>query len=174
MTLEPAELIAFVRQVLIRPRSSSSRATFHRGSVTTNRHIADWGHVEDRGGDGGVVAERVDGVAVGPAWRPDALLVAHATVLAITGGSYRPAAVADRHGRSWIGQRSSQAAALDRDRALALLEQLREPNETPLGLASSQARVRALGPESAVLIYDALAASEAVQIGLIETSRGLR
>lgn len=55
-----------------------------------------------------------------------------------------------------------------RDRALTLLEQLREPNETHLGLSSGKSRGRALGPESAVLIYDALAKSEAVKTGLIQ------
>src|SRR5688572_14881430 len=56
----------------------------------------------------------------------------------------------------------------ERDRALALLEQLREPNETHLGLSTGESRGRALGPDSAALIYEALAASEAVQTGLIQ------
>jgi hypothetical protein len=56
----------------------------------------------------------------------------------------------------------------ERDKALALLEQLREPNETHLGLSSGKSRGRALGPDSAALIYNALAASEAVQTGLIQ------
>jgi hypothetical protein len=55
-----------------------------------------------------------------------------------------------------------------RDEALSLLEQLREPNETHLGLSSKESRGYALGPGSAELIYDALAESEAVKTGLIE------
>jgi hypothetical protein len=55
-----------------------------------------------------------------------------------------------------------------RDETLALLEQLKEPNETHLGLSSGRSRGRALGTESALLIYDALAQSEAVKTGLIQ------
>jgi hypothetical protein len=58
-------------------------------------------------------------------------------------------------------------AAGDQDRALTLLRGLREPNETRLGLSSGKPRGRALGPDSAEDIYEALARSEATRTGLL-------
>jgi hypothetical protein len=54
-----------------------------------------------------------------------------------------------------------------REDAISLLQQLREPNETHLGLSQGRSRGRALGPQTAVQIYDALAASEAVKSKLV-------
>jgi len=52
--------------------------------------------------------------------------------------------------------------------AQALLRALREPNETRLGLSRGRPRGRALGPESANSVWDALRQSEAVRSGLLE------
>jgi hypothetical protein len=54
------------------------------------------------------------------------------------------------------------------DDAQRLLRALREPNETRLGLSRGQPRGRALGPESAISLWDALRQSEAVRSGLLE------
>src|SRR4051794_15415246 len=54
------------------------------------------------------------------------------------------------------------------DRARALLRQLREPNETHLGLSRGHARGRALGPRSSRDVWDALLSSEAVKSGLLQ------
>jgi len=56
----------------------------------------------------------------------------------------------------------------DDDRARSLLEQLREPNETHLGLSKGHSRGRALGTESAHDVWDALRQSEAVKSGLLQ------
>jgi hypothetical protein len=56
----------------------------------------------------------------------------------------------------------------DHSRALALLRQLREPNETHLGLSSGRSHGRALGPQSSRQVWDALLGSEAVKSGLLE------
>jgi hypothetical protein len=53
-------------------------------------------------------------------------------------------------------------------RARLLLRQLREPNETHLGLSRRRARGRALGPQSARDVADALLGSEAIKSGLLE------
>jgi hypothetical protein len=53
-------------------------------------------------------------------------------------------------------------------RARDLLEMLREPNETHLGLSKGKAQGRAIGPESAHDVWDALSKSEAVRTGLLE------
>jgi hypothetical protein len=55
-----------------------------------------------------------------------------------------------------------------REEALTALEQLREPNETHLGMSKGVSRGRALGPGSAGQIYDALATSEAIKTGLLQ------
>ena len=54
------------------------------------------------------------------------------------------------------------------DEAQRLLRFLREPNETRLGLSRGHPRGRALGPESAVSVWEALYSSEAVRSGLLE------
>jgi hypothetical protein len=54
-----------------------------------------------------------------------------------------------------------------RDEMLDLLVRLSEPNETHLGLSSGQSRGHAIGRQSAVHIYGALAQSEAIKTGLI-------
>ena len=51
--------------------------------------------------------------------------------------------------------------------ARVLLRGLREPNETRLGLSSARPRGRALGPESARDVWNALAQSQAAQSGLL-------
>lgn len=56
----------------------------------------------------------------------------------------------------------------NRDQTLNLLERLREPNETHLGLSTGRSRGHAIGQESAVRIYEALAQSEAIKTGLIQ------
>jgi hypothetical protein len=53
------------------------------------------------------------------------------------------------------------------DDAQQLLRALREPNETRLGLSTGRPRGRALGPESATSVWDALRHSDAVQSGLL-------
>src|SRR5262245_26686785 len=53
------------------------------------------------------------------------------------------------------------------DRARGLLQALREPNETHLGLSRGRSRGRALGPDSARDVWEALSASEAVRSGLL-------
>jgi hypothetical protein len=52
--------------------------------------------------------------------------------------------------------------------ARALLGELREPNETRLGLSEGRPRGRALGQASAATVWDALRRSEAVKTGLLE------
>lgn len=52
--------------------------------------------------------------------------------------------------------------------ARLLLRQLSEPNETHLGLSRGRARGRALGPQSARDVADALLGSEAIKSGLLE------
>lgn len=52
--------------------------------------------------------------------------------------------------------------------ALELLEVLREPNETHLGLSSGRSRGRALGEGSAFLVWDALSNSAAAKTGLLQ------
>ena len=52
-------------------------------------------------------------------------------------------------------------------RARGLLAQLREPNETHLGLSYGRSQGRALGTDSAIQVWDALRTSAAVQSGLI-------
>jgi hypothetical protein len=54
------------------------------------------------------------------------------------------------------------------DEARMLLGQLREPNETHLGLSTGVSRGRALGPGSVRNVWDALVHSEAVKSGLLE------
>lgn len=54
------------------------------------------------------------------------------------------------------------------DDAQRLLLFLREPNETRLGLSRGRPRGRALGPESALSVWEALRRSEAVRSGLLE------
>lgn len=54
------------------------------------------------------------------------------------------------------------------DDARRLLVQLREPNETHLGLSQGLSHGRALGPESSVKVWEALRDSEAVASGLLE------
>jgi hypothetical protein len=53
-------------------------------------------------------------------------------------------------------------------RARSLLQILREPNETHLGLSKGRARGRAIGRQSARDVWQALAKSEAVKSGLLE------
>ena len=53
-------------------------------------------------------------------------------------------------------------------RAQFLLRQLREPNETRLGFSKGRPQGRALGPESARGVWEALSRSEAVRTGLLE------
>lgn len=52
--------------------------------------------------------------------------------------------------------------------ARSLLQVLREPNETHLGLSRGRARGRAIGLESAHDVWEALSKSEAVKSGLLE------
>lgn len=52
--------------------------------------------------------------------------------------------------------------------ARMLLRQLREPNETHLGMSTGYARGHALGPGSAHNVWDALVNSEAIKSGLLE------
>src|SRR4051794_34724040 len=52
--------------------------------------------------------------------------------------------------------------------ARMLLRQLREPNETHLGLSQGRARGRALGPGSARDVWGALVGSEAIRSGLLQ------
>jgi hypothetical protein len=52
-------------------------------------------------------------------------------------------------------------------RARALLQGLREPNETHLGFSQGKARGRALGPESARSVWQALSTSQAARSGLL-------
>lgn len=52
-------------------------------------------------------------------------------------------------------------------RAQALLEGLREPNETHLGFSSGRSQGRALGPQSARNVWEALSKSQAAQSGLL-------
>lgn len=58
----------------------------------------------------------------------------------------------------------------DRTRGISLLSQLREPNETHLGLSRSRVRSRgnAIGPKIAIKLWDALAASKAARSGLLK------
>ncbi len=56
----------------------------------------------------------------------------------------------------------------DHVKARLLLRQLREPNETHLGMSQGRSRGRALGPQSSRNVWDALLQSEAVQSGLLE------
>lgn len=53
------------------------------------------------------------------------------------------------------------------ERARLLLRGLREPNETRLGLSKGTPRGRALGPDSARNVWDALSQSQAAQSGLL-------
>jgi hypothetical protein len=53
-------------------------------------------------------------------------------------------------------------------RARTMLQVLREPNETHLGLSKGKARGRALGSQSAADVWTALSQSQAVQSGLLE------
>ena len=55
----------------------------------------------------------------------------------------------------------------DDDRAISLLRGLQEPNETHLGLSRGRSRGRALGPDSAADIWEALNESEATRTGLL-------
>jgi hypothetical protein len=57
-----------------------------------------------------------------------------------------------------------------RTRGVSLLSQLREPNETHLGFSRSRTRSRgnAIGPKLAAKLWDALAASNAAQSGLLK------
>jgi hypothetical protein len=55
----------------------------------------------------------------------------------------------------------------DNARARGLLEGLREPNETHLGFSRGRSQGRALGPQSAWDVWDALAQSQAAQSGLL-------
>lgn len=52
-------------------------------------------------------------------------------------------------------------------KALTILSQLREPNETHLGLSKGKSEGRGLGPEKAKQIWEALCASKAVKTGLL-------
>lgn len=54
------------------------------------------------------------------------------------------------------------------DRAKSLLCVLREPNETHLGLSKGKSDGKALGPQSSVVVHDALLNSDAIKTGLIE------
>lgn len=54
------------------------------------------------------------------------------------------------------------------DQARSLLQVLREPNETHLGLSRGRARGRGLGRQSARDVWEALSRSEAVRSGLLE------
>ena len=54
------------------------------------------------------------------------------------------------------------------DQAERLLRQLREPNETRLGLSKGKARGHALGAGSAHDVWEALSQSEAAKSGLLE------
>lgn len=56
----------------------------------------------------------------------------------------------------------------DHSRARRLLGELREPNETHLGLSRARAQGRALGPGSAHAVWDALRTSEAAKSGMLE------
>jgi hypothetical protein len=56
----------------------------------------------------------------------------------------------------------------NRNAGIALLAHLGEPNETHLGLSRAKSRGSGLGRETATLIYDSLAQSEAVKSGLLE------
>jgi len=56
----------------------------------------------------------------------------------------------------------------DHDRAEALLNTLKEPNETHLGLSRGRARGRALGDGSAHRVWRAMAQSEAAKSGLLK------
>lgn len=70
--------------------------------------------------------------------------------------------------QNFFGHVLDRVRAGDRDGGIVLLEQLREPNETHLGLSRGRSRGSALGPGTAAQIYASLAASDAVKTGLIE------
>lgn len=55
----------------------------------------------------------------------------------------------------------------DQAKALHLLEALREPNETHLGVSEGQPRGRGLGPEQAQQVLDSLTSSPAAKTGLL-------
>jgi hypothetical protein len=55
----------------------------------------------------------------------------------------------------------------DNAKAIALLQRLKEPNETHLGLSVGKSRGRALGTSSAQDVWQALANSQAVKTGLL-------
>ncbi|MEZ4492451.1 MAG: hypothetical protein R3C29_03950 [Dehalococcoidia bacterium] len=56
----------------------------------------------------------------------------------------------------------------DETRGLNLLGQLREPNETRLGMSQHRPRGRGLGPNSAVAVWAAFCNSEAARTGLLD------
>jgi hypothetical protein len=57
----------------------------------------------------------------------------------------------------------------DRDRALELLNGLREPNETHLGFSKHRPRGSGLGRQTSINLYDALASSTAMRTGFISS-----
>lgn len=70
--------------------------------------------------------------------------------------------------QNFFEQVLARIAAGDRKAGIALLAELREPNETHLGLSRARSRGSGLGRETAALIYDSLAQSEAIKSGLLE------
>lgn len=62
----------------------------------------------------------------------------------------------------------SALKAQDRDRAMSLLSNLREPNETRLGQSKGKASGRGWGPKQAKELYDRLSKSKAVASGRIQ------
>lgn len=56
----------------------------------------------------------------------------------------------------------------DRRTGLQLLSRLTEPNETRLGMSRGLPRGRALGPDSAAMVWAAFASSEAARTGLLD------
>jgi hypothetical protein len=55
----------------------------------------------------------------------------------------------------------------DGKRALSILQQLKEPNETHLGLSAGKSDGRGLGPEKAYQVWNSFRQSKAVQTGLL-------
>lgn len=70
--------------------------------------------------------------------------------------------------RSFFGEVMSLIKAGKNRAAEELLGELREPNETHLGLSVGKSRGRALGTESAQKVWEALSESEAAKSGLLK------
>ena len=67
----------------------------------------------------------------------------------------------------YFQQLLNSVKANKKSRALKLLSELREPNETHLGLSKGKSRGRGLGPQKASEIYSSFSKSKAVETGLL-------